>query len=126
MRSSCCRAKASSSSWTATPTSEKGVTYSRFKSLPDAPVETFEATLPPGPHSIFGVYGDLCARKQIMPTTLTGQNGVVLRRKSVVATSGCHGVRSYKATKLARALHGCRHRHRAGAARRRCEATAGA
>ena len=50
--SSCSRAKASRSSWTARPTSKTAITYSRFESAPDAPFTSFETVLPAGPHGI--------------------------------------------------------------------------
>lgn len=103
----------------------KGVTYSNFEELPDAPLESFEAVLPPGPHSILGTYGDLCAEPQKMPTTIAGQNGITLSETTVIKIAGCGGVKSYRASSgLARAIHRCRRRHAAGVARRRCERSA--
>jgi hypothetical protein len=40
---------------------KKGITYSKFESVPDAPVSFFQTILPEGPHSILAANGNLCA-----------------------------------------------------------------
>jgi uncharacterized repeat protein (TIGR01451 family) len=55
---------------------KRGVTYSRFDTVPDAPLTSFTATLPEGPHSVLAAHGDLCK-----PTkTVTVKMRVVQRR----------------------------------------------
>ncbi|MGH2904479.1 MAG: hypothetical protein ACRDK7_12985 [Solirubrobacteraceae bacterium] len=74
---------------------KNGVTYSDFETVPDVPFTSFEATLPQGPHSIFGTnlpasdHYSLCGQNLTIPTTLAGQNGVVLKQKTKLAISGC-------------------------------------
>ena len=97
-----------------------GVTYSRFETVPDAPIGHFEATLPEGTHSILATdipasaHGSLCGRTLTIPTILTGQNGKQLRQSTRVAVTGCGATRPLtRAQQLARALKQCqRHEHR--------------
>jgi hypothetical protein len=84
---------------------EKGITYSRFESAPDAPFTTFETVLPAGPHSALGAYtpaGDynLCNTKLVMPTVITAQNNHVIEQDTPVATLGCQGVHGSTTRKL--------------------------
>jgi hypothetical protein len=67
----------------------KNVTTSTFRSLPDAPVSQFKLSLPRGPHSALGSRSNLCKSKLVMPTTITAQNGRVLRQRTRIAVSGC-------------------------------------
>ncbi|MFI4971285.1 MAG: hypothetical protein ACHP7H_01285, partial [Hyphomicrobiales bacterium] len=99
---------------------KKGITTSTFNTLPDAPVSSFETVLPQGPHSALAVNlpdsarGSLCSSKLIMPTTLTGQNGAVIKQETKITVEGCHGVKAFKATRaqlLVKALKACRKRY---------------
>ena len=67
----------------------KGVTYSRFESVPDAPFTSFDFNAPEGPYSIFGANGNLCETEVRMPTTLVAQNGAVLTKSTLVEPEGC-------------------------------------
>jgi hypothetical protein len=68
---------------------KKGVTYSRFETVPDAPVTSFEFNAPEGPYSIFGSNGNLCQTEVRMPTTITAQSGAVLTQSTLVQPEGC-------------------------------------
>lgn len=91
-----------------------GVTSSDFKTIPDVPVSSVELTLPEGPHSALAATGNLCfqtasrhvtvdvhgkavhrteqveqRRTLDMPTTITGQNGAVIKQTTKIAVEGC-------------------------------------
>jgi hypothetical protein len=115
---------------------KKGITYSKFETVPDTPVSTFELSLPEGPHSALTANGSLCAatktvtvrkrvavrrkgrlkhvlrsvREQVvppleMPTTITGQNGAVIKQTTKIGVTGCPKatVKPKKARKKTRA-----------------------
>jgi NHL repeat len=83
----------------------KDVTNSDFRSLPDVPVDSFQLTLSEGPHSALSAPGNLCFKtvrrhkrrlRLTMPTTITGQNGAVVKQDTVAHVEGCgktHGKR---------------------------------
>jgi hypothetical protein len=74
---------------------KKGITYSNFETVPDAPISSFETVLPTGPHSILTANlpsadkYNLCGQALKMPTTLTGQNGAVLKQSTPITVTGC-------------------------------------
>ncbi len=95
---------------------KKGITTSTFNAVPDAPVTSFETTLPEGPHSALtsnvptSKRFSLCGQKLVMPTTITGQNGAVIQQNTPIPVTGCGAVKGSKvsrATLLARALKKC-------------------
>jgi hypothetical protein len=69
-----------------------GVTTSTFASIPDVPVSSFVLNLPIGPHSALTAIGGLCLKPLQMPTTITGQNGAVVKQNTRISVSDC-GVR---------------------------------
>ncbi len=72
-----------------------GVTYSKFETVPDAPVSLFETTLPEGPHSILGTdlpasaNYSLCRQSLTIGTIITGQNGKQIKETTKIAVTGC-------------------------------------
>jgi hypothetical protein len=75
---------------------KRGVTYSEFETVPDAPISSFTASFPQGPHSVLSTSKpgrtDLCVQSLIMPTVIVGQNGARVKRRTKVAVTGCNGV----------------------------------
>ena len=98
--------------------SKAGITSSTFATVPDVPITRFDLVLPTGPHSALAANGNLCSRTVTtsrrvrvrvgghlvyrtrrlrrtvktalkMPTTITGQNGAVVKQGTVIAVSGC-------------------------------------
>ena len=102
---------------------KKGVTYSRFETVPDAPITSFETNLPQGPHSVLSANANLCTSKLAIPTQLTGQNGATLNQNTKVTVTDCPKVKVLtRAQKLALALKACKKKH--GAKRASCERAA--
>ncbi|HEX5307498.1 MAG TPA: hypothetical protein VFW38_00265 [Solirubrobacteraceae bacterium] len=65
------------------------VTTTSFLSNPDVPFTGFELNLPLGPKSAVGANGNLCRQSLVMPTTITAQNGKVIKMNTPVGTTGC-------------------------------------
>ncbi|MHB8235310.1 MAG: hypothetical protein ACYDHT_11720, partial [Solirubrobacteraceae bacterium] len=109
---------------------KKGITTSTFNAVPDAPVTSFEAKLPEGPHSALtsnvaeSKHFSLCGAKLTIPTTITGQNGAVIQQETKVPVEGCGAVKPFKhkkltrAQKLKKALKACRKKFKHNAAKK--------
>ena len=68
---------------------KKGITYSRFETVPDAPISSFQLTLPERQFSALGAIRNLCKTKLVMPTEITAQDGAVIKQATRIAVSGC-------------------------------------
>jgi hypothetical protein len=73
-------------------------TTSNFKTLPDVPINTFQLTLPPGPHSALTATNNLCTttthkhhthRTITMPTTITAQNNTTTQQNTTIHITDC-------------------------------------
>jgi hypothetical protein len=73
------------------------VITSTFAAAPDVPFETFALTLPQGKFPALGANGNLCKQKLTMPTTITAQNGAVIKQSTRIAVSGCPRHRPHRA-----------------------------
>lgn len=71
---------------------KNGITTTSFKTTPDVPVTSVTVNLPTGPHSALAANGNLCASSLVMPTTITGQNGKVVKQNTSIRIANC-GVR---------------------------------
>jgi hypothetical protein len=116
---------------------KKGITFSRFETVPDAPITSFELNLPGGPGAVLGAIKNLCALTRtvtvtkhvalrhhghvvrrhgrvvrvlkkvkhsvaeplLMPTTITGQNGAVVKQTTKITVTGCAKPKAKKKAK---------------------------
>ena len=81
------------------------VTYAKFETVPDAPISSFELTLPEGPHSALASGlptkdKSLCGQSLEMGTTLEGQNGAVVKQDIRVKIEGCKPALYIRSTKV--------------------------
>ena len=89
---------------------KRGITSSDFAMVPDAPVSSFSLTLPQGKFSALTsdvpakAKFSLCGQTLKMPTTITGQNGVVVKQSTKIGVTGCAKAKkkASKAKKAAR------------------------
>ncbi len=67
----------------------KGITTTTFATTPDVPFSGFELNLPSGPNSAVAAVGNLCKQSLVMPTTLTAQNGKVIKQNTSIMVKNC-------------------------------------
>jgi hypothetical protein len=83
--------------------SKKGITSVTVKSVPDAPITSFELKTPTGPFSVLTSFVpakdefSLCGQSLVMPTEIVGQNGVVFKQNTRIAVTGCNTGKKKKA-----------------------------
>ncbi len=96
---------------------KNGITYSKFETVPDQPVTSFELHLPESPHSILTTNlptkdgYDLCGQSLTMPTSITAQDGAVVKQATKITVGGCpksDPKTLTRAERLARALKVCK------------------
>jgi hypothetical protein len=71
---------------------KNGITTTNFAATPDVPISSITVNLPTGPHSALTTVNlntNLCTATLTMPTTLTGQNGKVVKQNTTIAPTGC-------------------------------------
>jgi hypothetical protein len=67
------------------------ITYSHFQTVPDAPISSFKLTLPERKFSaLASPAGNLCGKTLLMPTSIEGQNGIIIKQNTKLGVTGCH------------------------------------
>lgn len=85
--------------------SKAGITSSTFRTVPDAPVGSFELTLPEGKYSALAANGKLCGSKLVMPTAFTAQNGATIKQNTPISVTGCPAHKASKGKHKAKKGH---------------------
>jgi hypothetical protein len=67
----------------------KNITHTTFRTLPDAPISSFELRLPNGEHSALAANGNICANHIFMPTTIVAQNGKKITQRTRIFVTEC-------------------------------------
>jgi hypothetical protein len=57
--------------------------------MPDVPIRHFDLILPVSSNSALAASAKLCGKPLHMFTAITGQNGVQVKPRTIVAVSGC-------------------------------------
>jgi hypothetical protein len=76
-----------------------GITSTTFKTVPDAPVNTFEATFPQGKYSALAATTNPCKTTLNMPTAFTAQNGQETHQTTKINVTGCPKNKKSKTSK---------------------------
>jgi hypothetical protein len=85
--------------------SKQGITSTTFKQVPDAPLSSFQLTLPQGPYSALGANlpakakGSFCGENLVMPTVFVAQNGAEVHQNTKLAITGCPKAKKAKSKK---------------------------
>lgn len=72
-----------------------GLISATFNSIPDIPIDSFAATFPEGPDSVFAAdlparaRGDMCGQRLYMPVEISAHDGALRTRMSRVVVTGC-------------------------------------
>jgi hypothetical protein len=77
-----------------------GITYSKFETVPDDPVSSFELNLPEKENSLLGAVKNLCDTNLEMPTEMTGQNGAFFKQSNRITVEGCSKTLSIVSSKI--------------------------
>lgn len=66
-----------------------GITTTNFATTPDVPVSSITVNLPAASNSALAANGNLCVTPLVMPTVITGQNGLQIKQNTKLAVTGC-------------------------------------
>jgi hypothetical protein len=79
----------------------KEITFSKFETVPDAPISSFETNLPEGRHSVLDFYGEFCKKEVLFaPTKIVAQNNAHFEQDTKVAVTGCPPTVSITSTQV--------------------------